>query len=102
MQEGELQEVIIKKVGVFSFAGIFALFSFVAGIIFAMILVFSVSTAVSLYPAISTYVEQYSPSNALLFVSLPLTFAVLGFLTGILSALIYNFVSRFIGVKIYS
>ncbi|MBI4116486.1 hypothetical protein HY449_01960 [Candidatus Pacearchaeota archaeon] len=98
----ELQEVTIKKVGVFSFAGFFALVSFLTGIIFSAVVVSGVSTAVSFYPQISTYLDKYVPSNTTLIIAIPLTFLLFGFIFGIVLALIYNLIGRIGGIKLYS
>ena len=102
MESGELQEVTIKKVGVFSFAGFFALVSFLTGIIFSAVIVSGISTAVSFYPQILTYLDKYVPSNTTLIIAIPLTFLFLGFVFGIVLALIYNLIGKIGGIKLYS
>ncbi len=102
MDSQELQEVTIKKVGVFSFAGFFALVTFLTGIILAVIVILGISIATSFYPQISTYVDKYSPPNITMMIAIPLTFLLFGFIFGIVLALIYNLMGRFTGIKLYS
>ena len=98
----ELQEVEVKKIGVFSFAGFFAVASLLIGIFLTIFLISGISIAVSLYPQISFYVSKYFPSNILLAITVPSTFLVLGFVFGAVLALVYNLISRIGGIKIYS
>ena len=84
----DLQEVEIKKVGVFAFAGFFSVVGLLMGIVFSIVMISGISIATSIYPKISIYTAQYLPSNLMLMGAISLTFLVFGFVIGIFSALI--------------
>jgi len=98
MEEGEVQEVSVKKIGVLFAAVFIGIISFVFGIFIGVALYFGISL-VPVYPRFQTYYDL-GKNVALLF---PVISGAIGFFIGIVSVLMYNLFARILGgIKLYS
>lgn len=99
MEEGELQEVAIRKIGIFSVAKYLAIFGILSGLLLGIVL-----TAVFFqFPQISNYMGAYSWVGNYLMILPPVVFGISWFILGIIGILIYNIFARFIGgIRLYS
>ncbi|MEK6842618.1 MAG: hypothetical protein AABX84_02285 [Nanoarchaeota archaeon] len=102
MEEGEMQEVTIKKVGVLSVAIFSAIMGIFIGLIKGIIVVFAYSIVNSMYPNIP-YLSNYSSWAYYSLIIFPLAYLVLGFIFGAIFSVIYNISAKaFRGIKLYS
>ncbi len=92
-----------KKIKIFTFARfqaqLFGLMGIIAGIIYS-IGGFIVDLLVSLNWITSAETQGLSYGTALAFLSLlgmPIVFALIGYITGLIEAVLYNFFSRWLG-----
>ncbi|MEK6882553.1 MAG: hypothetical protein AABY22_23230 [Nanoarchaeota archaeon] len=107
MDQSELEEVRIKKIGVLSLANTLALvslfISLVIGIIFSILALVGVSLLSSLS---ATGVSQSSSTGQIILISLiflPVSATILGFIQGLLIGWFYNLSSKISrGIKLYA
>ena len=103
MEEGEVQEVIVKKVGVLSVAIFSAIVGFFIGLVSGIFLVAIFSFANSAFPIITPYVDDYSSLINYSLIIFPLSYLILCFAFGAILAFAYNLLARiFGGIKLYS
>lgn len=103
MEEGEMQEVVIRKVGVLSAAIFSAILGIFIGLITGIFLVIIYSVANSMFPTVNPYISDYSSWVYYSLIILPLLDLVLGFVLGGIFAFVYNISAKlFNGVKLYS
>jgi len=103
MEEGESQEVVVKKVGVLSVAIFSAIVGFFIGLVSGIFLVAIFSFANSAFPIITPYVDDYSSLINYSLIIFPLSYLILGFAFGAILAFAYNLLARiFGGIKLYS
>ena len=99
MEGGEIQEVEVKKIGVFSIAKHSALLGILTGLVLGIISTFVFFR----FPQISNYMGTYSWIGTYQLVLFPLTFGLLFFVKGMVTALFYNLSARMLGgIKLYS
>ena len=99
MEEGEIQEVEVKKVGVFSIAKFFALFGILTGLVLGLISTFVFFR----FPQISNYMGTYSWIGTYQMILFPLIFGLSWFVLGAITILLYNLFARILGgIKLYS
>ena len=94
----ELEEVVVKNLGVLSLGNILSIIGIFTGLIFGAItiIIFSV------YPNIP-YVERYASWMYFSIVAFPIIFGIIGFVSGIILALFYNLAAKVAkGVHLYS
>src|SRR3989344_2371681 len=99
MEEGEVQEVEVKKVGIFSFAKYFAIFGILTGLLLGLIL----TMVFFQFPQISNYMGTYAWIGTYQLILFPLIFGLSWFIFGAITILIYNLFARVLGgIKLYS
>ncbi len=83
----------IKKFGVFSVGKIYAIFmaivGFIAGILYAIF-----GPELFSQPGTTDFASDF---GAAAIIVLPLVYAILGFIIGVLAALLYNLIAKFVG-----
>ncbi len=87
--------VKLTKIGVLSLGKFQAIFMFIFGLIFA---IFYVIIEKAVIPLISTY-SATTPKGIgfLALILFPVIYAIIGFVTGVIMALLYNLISKFLG-----
>ena len=103
MEEGEMQEVLVRKVGVLSVAIFSAIVGFFIGLFQGIFLMVVNSTVSSMFPIVNQYAGNYISWISYAWILFPLSHLILGFVFGGIFAFIYNISAKvFKGVKLYS
>jgi hypothetical protein len=91
---GEVTKVKLKRIGIISLAEYFTIIWLIVGLIWAALITVLGSFVYSLF-TIPTLLEGLG--IVVIAIVIPLGFALIGFITGALAAIIYNLIARLTG-----
>ncbi len=84
---------VLKKIDLLSAGGVFALIGVIWGLVTALLAIALGSFATSVLPGIGATVGV----GLISIIVFPVTYGIIGFMSGIISALLYNIVANWIG-----
>jgi len=84
--------MILKKVGILSLGYVVAIFSFIMGIVQTIMIIIQIKTPLLASQFDSSVLEALNENLIKVIFVTPLTALIIGFIAGILSALIYNYI----------